>query len=260
MTLAASLPALFSDEHGPALVAVLLTPPVLAAVLFAAAFLAQHGSRLAALWLMALGSVQPVVRLVALLLVLDATLHAGLVPAHAGHAGLLAVLFGLDALALLLVAIWTTVAEGWEPVPSGGRPLFFASPNDGGGQLVGSILPKSPCDSSSRPAVKNSAFVGPELALPEPNAIAQSPSMVKGRLSGPRSWSMNCPLTGSITLIRPSPKLPTSNSFEKRPKLVGAMATPHGEFSRPRVAARRMKVPLVSKTSTNPLAGPATSS
>jgi len=116
MTLAASLPALFSDEHGPALVAVLLTPPVLAAVLFAAAFLAQHGSRLAALWLMALGSVQPVVRLVALLLVLDATLHAGLVPAHAGHAALLAVLFGLDALALLLVAIWTTVAEGWEPV------------------------------------------------------------------------------------------------------------------------------------------------
>ena len=110
MTLAASLPALFSDEHGPALVAVLLTPPVLAAVLFAAAFLAQHGSRLAALWLMALGSVQPVIRLVALLLVLDATLHAGLVPAHAGHAALLAVLFGLDALALLLVAIWTTVA------------------------------------------------------------------------------------------------------------------------------------------------------
>src|SRR5438067_9303554 len=116
MMLAASLPGLFSHEHGPALVAVLLTPPALAVVLFATAFLAQRGSRPAAAWLRALGGASPLVRLVALLVVLDATLHAGLVPAHANHDPLLAAVFGLDAVALLLTATWITIGEGWEPV------------------------------------------------------------------------------------------------------------------------------------------------
>ena len=37
--------------------------------------------------------------------------------------------------------------------------------------------------------MKNNAFIGPEFGLPAPNTIAQRPSIVKGRLSGPRNWS-----------------------------------------------------------------------
>jgi len=107
--------SLLSHEHGPALVAVLLTPAALAVVLFATAFLAQRGNGQASRWLRALRGASPLVRLVALLMLLDATLHAGLVPAHLGEAPLLAGLFAADAVALLLVAGWSISGEGWEP-------------------------------------------------------------------------------------------------------------------------------------------------
>src|SRR5262249_54793664 len=51
-----------------------------------------------------------------------------------------------------------------------------------------------------------------------------------------------------------------SKAVLKGPKLKGAAAIPHGELSTPLEAKRRSKLPLVSKISTNPWPGPATSS
>src|ERR1700682_1637264 len=60
--------------------------------------------------------------------------------------------------------------------------------------------------------------------------------------------------------MRPSPKLPTSTSLLNVPKSPAASANPHGEFSVPRDATRRISLPLVSNAFTNPWPLPRTSS
>lgn len=116
MMLSASTSGVLAGDHTLALLGVLITPAALAPALFGAAFLARRGSRPASAWLGALAGSAPLARLVALLVLLDAGLHAGLVPGHAAAEPVLAGLFGLDALALALVAAWATSSEGWEPV------------------------------------------------------------------------------------------------------------------------------------------------
>src|SRR5207247_7396351 len=123
------------------------------------------------------------------------------------------------------------------------------------------IFPKSPCDSSSGPAVKKSVFVGPALA-PLPNSSAHRPSIV--------SWwpfsrsSPSCvyvPLAPrAYALIWPSPKFPTSRSPLKRPTSDGACASPHGAFSWPGSATRATRCPDVSNSSTKPSRWPSTAS
>src|SRR3989454_5561042 len=107
--------------------------------------------------------------------------------------------------------------------------------------------PKRPWPSSKGPAVKKRVFVGPLFGAPLPKAIAQRPSMAIGgpsaEWSGPRCWNSPCPLSfaGSQAWMRPLPKLPTSRSPLKKPKSLGARASPHGELSWPLDATRRSR-------------------
>ena len=128
--------------------------------------------------------------------------------------------------------------------------------------------PKTPCDSSSGPAAKYRVMVLPAV-VPFPNVIPHSPSITTGLPDGSVRNPLSVPSVGSNALIRPSPKLPTSRSpptspanrsAPRFPNRLGAMARPHGAFSRPPVAIRRRKFPLVSNTSTTPSPGPCTSS
>lgn len=107
--------ALLADEHGPAVAAVFAAPVVIAILLLGATFMARRGNSLAGAWLDDLGRTSVVVRLALLLIALDAALHAGLALAHLEHDVFLAMVFGADALALLMVAAWMTAADGWEP-------------------------------------------------------------------------------------------------------------------------------------------------
>lgn len=57
-------------------------------------------------------------------------------------------------------------------------------------------------------------------------------------------------------MIIPSPKFPTSKSPPKTPKVLGAIATPHGAFKLPPLTAVATKFPLRSKTSRMPSPAP----
>src|SRR6266545_4248677 len=130
------------------------------------------------------------------------------------------------------------------------------------GYPAGSILPNRPCVSSTGPAVKNSEPDEPAAAS-LPNCSAHRPSIAIGRPPGVRSrpWCANVPFGRSwYALIWPLPKFPTRRSPPNRPKPAGAIARPHGAFSRPRVATRPRSAPSMSNTSTNPSPRPATSS
>jgi hypothetical protein len=71
----------------------------------------------------------------------------------------------------------------------------------------------------------------------------------------------NAPESKSKALTEPSPKLPTNRALSKLPKpSKGAQAIPQGELSSPLLMNRRSRFPSVSKMSTNPFPGPATSS
>src|SRR5207249_812441 len=118
--------------------------------------------------------------------------------------------------------------ETVKPIPGGDEDLSHGWPKTLRDAYRGTLLtciagrsscqvwvvstPNSPWLSSSIPAVKKSELLGPLLVTPPPNAIAQRPSMVIGRLSALRSWPRNSPVAGSTALMRPSPKLPTRRS------------------------------------------------
>src|SRR6266849_5951437 len=109
------------------------------------------------------------------------------------------------------------------------------------------------------PAVKYRVLRSPPLP-PFPKTIAHTPWFTTflpvTSCKAPRRF----PVAGSNALITPLPKLPTSTAPPNAPQFAGAKATPQGEFRTPFETSRFWRVPLKSKTLTNPLPGPATSS
>src|SRR6266567_4070004 len=86
------------------------------------------------------------------------------------------------------------------------------------------MLPNRPSCSSLMPAAKYRVFVLAPNA-PLPNRRPQRPSIWIGAFVSLFSWPRKLP-SAANALILPSPKLPTSTSLWKLPKLEGASARP----------------------------------
>ena len=106
-------PEVVDPDHLAAAVGIVLLPFVVAALLLVTALLADRGRPWAIAVLARLASVPAPVRVLAFLCVIDAVIHAAIVPAHVGATPVLAVLFSLDAVLLLGVAAWMLLAGGW---------------------------------------------------------------------------------------------------------------------------------------------------
>jgi hypothetical protein len=105
----------FLGEHG----VVLAVLPWLAVALFAFLAVVQYsavrGDQLSSRLLAGLERLLPLQKLALLLIVVSATVHLALVPVHSGDP-VTALLFSLDAVALVGVGFWALLRQGWRPL------------------------------------------------------------------------------------------------------------------------------------------------
>src|SRR5262249_62418883 len=103
--------------------------------------------------------------------------------------------------------------------------------------------PTGPPPSPRGPPANTTPSPAPAVT-PLPNVNPHRPSILSGRPARFASWPRKRPLFGLNTLIRPSPKLPTSSLLLTLPRPAGANVSPHGESNVPCDARRRSRCPL----------------
>src|SRR6266700_2632970 len=107
--------AMSHGAHAPALVALLYLPVGVIAGMVAVDLTARARIGLAMAFLRRYRRAPGWARLLSLLLLAVAAIHAGLVPGHAAVDRIRSVAFAFDAAALAGLTVWVLVAGGWQP-------------------------------------------------------------------------------------------------------------------------------------------------
>jgi hypothetical protein len=96
------------------------------------------------------------------------------------------------------------------------------------------------------------------FTVPEPNEIAQRPSIWITSLFWSFNFPLKLPVTGLKTRISPLPNWPTNSLWLADPKSLGANANPQGALNQSPHSKRISKNPSGENTSTKPRPGPLT--
>lgn len=107
-------PTAMAGEHAAAMVALTYLPTTVLAALIGMRCAAAGRAAWAGRALTGYRASRPLVRMAALLMLMSATIHFSLIPAHADEPVTVA-LFALDGAGYVAVSIWAFVAPRWEP-------------------------------------------------------------------------------------------------------------------------------------------------
>ncbi len=107
--------AMSPGAHAPALLALLYLPAAVIAAMVGIDLAARARVGPALAFLRRYRQAAARHKLLAVLLLAVAAIHAGLVPGHAAVDPVRSVAFAFDATALVLLAVWALVATGWQP-------------------------------------------------------------------------------------------------------------------------------------------------
>ena len=105
--------------HGGALLALLFLPVILIFAVLAIDLLARGGWRPADRFVQAYAARPASIKLLCLLMLMVAALHAGLIPAHWQADPVRSVAFGGEATLLAGLAVWAITGSGWQPATAG---------------------------------------------------------------------------------------------------------------------------------------------